>query len=86
MPSLIELWDACAADIFPGMTLPMTSCSVERLFSATHRINTHLRASMVTERLNNLTLLSFERELIETLDYVKIISIFNSKARRLCLV
>ena len=64
---------ACAADIFPGMNcllrafiiLPMTSCSVERLFSATHRINTRLRASMVTERLNNLTLLSFERELTE---------------------
>ncbi len=94
MPSLIELLDACAADIFPGMnrllraiiTLPMTSCSVERLFSATHRINTRLRASMVTERLNNLTLLSFERELTETLDYDEIISIFNSKPRRLHLV
>lgn len=80
MPSLIELLDACAADIFPGMnfllraliTLPMMSCSV---FSA-----------MVTERLNNLTLLSFERELTETLDYDEIISIFNSKARRLRLV
>lgn len=70
-PSLIEVLDSCPEDIFPNIncllraiiTLPLTSCSVERLFSATNRIKTRLRSSMLTGRLNNLTLLSFEREL-----------------------
>jgi len=38
-PSLIEVLDSCDEDVFPNMnsvliTLPVTSCSVERLFSA----------------------------------------------------
>ncbi len=93
-PSLIEVLDSCPGDIFPNIksllmaiiTLPMTSCSVERLFSVTNRIKTCLRSSMLTGRLNNLPLLSFERELTDKLDYDEIINIFNSKPRRLRLV
>ncbi|KAJ4947754.1 hypothetical protein JOQ06_009787 [Pogonophryne albipinna] len=92
-PSL-EVLDSCASDIFPNfnkllrviITLPMTSCSVERLFSTVGRIKTSLRASMTTVRLNNLSLLSFERELCDSLDYDEIITIFNCKPRRLRLV
>lgn len=93
-PSLMEVLDICAPDIFPNLskllraiiTLPMTSCSVERLFSTAGRIKTHLRASMSTTRLNNLSILSFEKELCDTLDYDEIISIFNARPRRLRLV
>uniref|UniRef100_A0A667Y2X2 TTF-type domain-containing protein n=1 Tax=Myripristis murdjan TaxID=586833 RepID=A0A667Y2X2_9TELE len=92
--SLVEVMDICAPDIFPNLnnllriivTLPMTSCSVERLFSTSGRIKTHLRTSMCTGRLNNLALLSFENELCESLDYDEIISVFNRKPRRLRLV
>lgn len=46
--TLIEVLDACRRDIFPNMdslllallTLPMTTCTVERLFSAVSRIKT----------------------------------------------
>lgn len=93
-PTLMEILDSCPPDIFPNMnsllraiiTLPLTSCSVERLFSATNRIQARLRSSMLTGRLNNLTLLSFEREMIDSSDYDDIINAFNSKPRRLRLV
>ncbi|MGH0120104.1 UNVERIFIED_CONTAM: hypothetical protein FKN15_062794 [Acipenser sinensis] len=91
-PSLIKVFDNCNLDIFPNVnvllraqiTLPMTTCSVEKFFSTTNRIKTATRASMLTSRLNNLSLLSFERELCDSLDYDSIIALFNSKPR--CLV
>lgn len=91
--SLMEVLDNTPEDIFPNVnktiraliTLPMTSCSVERLFSTTNRIKTSMRSSMITARLNNLSLLSFERELADTLNYDEIISIFMQKPRRLRL-
>lgn len=93
-PSLMEVLDNCPGEIFPNVsallrvviTLPMTSCTQERLFSTMNRIKTRLRVSVSTPHLNNFTLLSFEQELSEPLDYDEIISIFNSKPRRLCLV
>ncbi len=68
------------------VTLPMTACTVEILFSTAHRIKTRLRSSMSTLRHNNLSLLSMERELADSLDNEDIIAIFNSKPRRLRLV
>lgn len=92
--SIMSVLDSCPDDIFPNInsllriivTLPMTSCSVERLFSTTTRIKNRLRTSMTSARLNHFSLLSFERELTDTLDYDEIITIFNSKPRRLRLV
>uniref|UniRef100_A0A3B4VA62 TTF-type domain-containing protein n=1 Tax=Seriola dumerili TaxID=41447 RepID=A0A3B4VA62_SERDU len=92
-PSLFEVLDACPRDIFPKMngllrallTLPMTSCTVERLFSAVNRIKTCTRATMLTGRLNSLSLLSFEKELTNSLQYSDIFKVFNSKPRRLKL-
>ncbi len=68
------------------VTLPMTTCTVERLFSAAHRIKTRLRSSMSTRRHNSLSLLSMEHELADSLDNEEIIALFNSKPRRLRLV
>ena len=93
-PKLINVLDNTPCDIFPGIhnmikalvTLPMTSCTVERLFSTTNRIKTCLRTSMLTSRLNNLSLLSFEREETEKMNYDEIITVFNSKPRRLRLI
>lgn len=91
--TLFEVLDACPRDIFPKMngllrallTLPMTSCTVERLFSAVNRIKTCTRATMLTGRLNSLSLLSFEKELTDSLQYSDIFKVFNSKPRRLQL-
>ena len=73
----VEVPDACPRDIFPNMnsllrallTLPMITCTVERLFPAVNRMKTGTRATMLTDRLNSLTQLSFERELTDSLEY-----------------
>ena len=81
--------DACPRDIFSQheqlLTLPMKTRTVGRLFSAANRIKTGPRATMLTDRLNSLSLLSFERELTDSLEYQEIIAVFSTKPRRLLL-
>ena len=91
--SIMSVLDSCPDDIFPYInsllmiivTLPMTSCSVERLFSTTTRIKHRLHTSVTRAQLNHFSLLSFERQLTDTLAYDEIITIFNSKPRHLRL-
>jgi len=49
------------------LTLPSTSVSVERSFSCLKRIKTYLRNTISQERLNSLSIISIEKELIEQL-------------------
>ncbi|KAG6927717.1 zinc finger MYM-type containing 1 [Chelydra serpentina] len=51
------------------LTLPVSNCSGERSFSQLKRIKSALRATMVQERLNSLTLLSIESEMINSIDF-----------------
>jgi phosphotransferase system IIB component len=44
-----------------AITIPVSSCSAERCFSAVKRIMTRLRTSMSDERLTDLTILSTHR-------------------------
>ena len=44
-------------------TLPVTSCSSERSFSALKRIKTHIRSSMINDRLTSLTLLHVHHDI-----------------------
>ena len=46
-----------------AMTYGTSTATVERSFSSLHRIKTYLRSTMSQERLDNLALLSIEREL-----------------------
>lgn len=56
--TLVEVFGACLHDIFPNMnsllrallTLPMMTCTVERLFSAFNRIKTGTRVTPLTDR------------------------------------
>ena len=80
-------------DIFPEiyklyvflMTLPSTSCTVERMFSTMNKIKTKSRFSMLTTRLSNLSVLSFENEITKDLDLDEIVNMFKKKSRRLLL-
>jgi len=45
------------------LVIPVSSATVERSFSTMKRIKTYLRSTMTSSRLNNLTLLSIEREI-----------------------
>lgn len=89
---LLEVMDNCDKNIFPSIykmlqiliTLPQTSCTVERMFSTVKRVKTRLRSKMSTERLSNLTLLSMEKELTKSLDRNRVLDVFRSmKHRRL---
>ena len=92
-PSIIEVLDSCNKDVFPNMnclqriliTLPVTSCSVEYLFSVVNRIKSTSGATMLKERLNRIVLLMFEKELAEKPDSDEIINAFKAKPRRLAL-
>eukprot|EP00064_Thunnus_orientalis_P001800 superscaffoldBa00000123_g1803 len=66
---------ALMADEYKGESkreLIAVCVSVERPFSTAGRIKTDLRSSISTVRLNNLALLSFEKELCDSLDYDEI--------------
>ena len=58
--------DICDRDIFPNIhvllriaaTLPVTTCTCERSFSTLRRLNTYLRATQSTDRLDALALIN----------------------------
>lgn len=74
------------------LSLPATSASVERSFSALKRIKTFARNSMSQSRLSNLSMIAIERNLVKTLQetsefYDKIIDHYaNKKNRRIELI
>lgn len=49
------------------LTIPSTSCSVERSFSCLKRLKTYLRNSTSQERLNDLAIISIEKKLLNEL-------------------
>lgn len=48
------------------LVVPVSSASAERSFSTMKRVKAYLRSTMTSRRLNNLTLLSIEREISGT--------------------
>ena len=52
--------------------------SVERKFSKQKLIKSYLRLTMSQERLNELTLISIEKEILKETDYNKLINNFTS--------
>ena len=61
-------------------TLPMTSCSSERSFSAMKRLKDYSRRTVRNERLDSLALLYIHRDKIT--DYEKVINQFTEVNRR----
>ena len=74
LDTLIDVLDVIDKDIFPDIynlyqilvTILQTSCKVERMFSSVKRIKTRLRSQITTVRLNNLALLSIEKDILRT--------------------
>ncbi|XP_022883344.1 zinc finger MYM-type protein 1-like [Olea europaea var. sylvestris] len=64
------------------LTIPVTVASAERSFSKLKLIKTYIRSTMSQQRLNGLAMLSIEKEMVEQLDYTKLIDIFASKTAR----
>lgn len=66
------------------LTIPVTVASGERSFSKLKLIKNYLRSTMSDERLNNLAILSIEKEIATQLDITEIIKNFaDLKARKI---
>lgn len=69
-------------------TIPTTTASVERSFSSLKRIHTYCRSTQTQERMNNLSIISIEKELVFKLRtnrnkfYEDVIKKFTEKERR----
>ena len=54
------------------LTIPVTSATSERSFSALRRVLTYLRSSMIEEKLNNYIVLHIHKHLTDSCDLVEI--------------
>lgn len=65
------------------LTLPVSNASGERSFSKLGIIKHKLRTTMLEERLNNLTLMSIEHDMLAQMDFEEIINDFARKKSHL---
>jgi hypothetical protein len=61
------------------LTIPTTTATGERSFSALNRIKTHLHCTMTQQRLNHVIIPHIHKEKLEHLDLNRIYSEFISK-------
>lgn len=59
-----------------AFTLPVSSATCERSFSAMRRVYTWLRTSMLQERFTNLAIIHIERDLSNAINSEDILNIF----------
>ena len=64
------------------LTIPVTTASSERTFSAMRRLKNYLRSSMTQERLNHVLLLHCHKPQIDSIDIHHIASSFISVKER----
>lgn len=69
-----------------ALTLPISSATCERSFSALRKIKTWLRVSMGQERLTDLSILYIEKDLTKLININKVIDSFAEKDRRINLI
>ena len=66
------------------LTIPVTVAFAERSFSKLKLIKSYLKSTMLQERLNELAILSIEKEMLVELEHKNLISNFASqKARKI---
>jgi hypothetical protein len=69
------------------LTLPVTSASCERAHSKVDLVKSAVRASMDSERLEDLVLISSEKNILDALDMSSVVDRFAlSSSRRLLLL
>lgn len=82
----------CDSDIYPNIntlltiaaTWPVTTCECERSFSGLRRLNTYLRSTQTSERLDSLAMMHVHRDL--PVNIGEVIDMFSSQyPRRMAL-
>lgn len=68
--------------------MPVSTACCERSFSSLKRIKSYLRTRMTNERLNNISILSVEKDISKLIDLNEVVDKFASlnKNRRIKLV
>ena len=65
------------------LTLPVSAASAERSLSKLNLIKTNLRTTMIQERLNGLSMISIEKDILKEIEIDELIKDFASaKARK----
>ena len=64
------------------LTILITVASVKRSFSKLKLLKSYLRSTMSQERLNELSILSIEQNLLENIEYKSLISNFAAQIMR----
>lgn len=64
------------------LCLMVTNCSGERSFSQLKRIKNELRTSMLQERLNNLSIMSIESDILQETEFEDLIEDFAQQKSR----
>ena len=64
------------------LTISVTVASVKRSFSKLKLLKSYLRSTMSQERLNELSILSIEQNLLENIEYKSLISNFAAQTVR----
>jgi hypothetical protein len=67
------------------LTIPISSASCERSFSAMKKIKTWLRTSLVHDRFSDLSILNFEKDISINIKSDDILNIFADTNRYLSL-
>ncbi|KAL5246073.1 hypothetical protein ACI65C_013481 [Semiaphis heraclei] len=66
------------------MTIPPTTCTIERSFSTLRRVKTWLRSTMTEQRLSGLCILSIHRQKIDDLNLIQgVVDEFSKNKRNL---
>ena len=68
-----------------ALTISVSTAKCERSFSALKRIKSYLRSSMSEQRLNDMAILSIERDLTKEIEKEDIITQFSQTYRRISL-
>ncbi|KAI4817225.1 hypothetical protein KUCAC02_009501 [Chaenocephalus aceratus] len=91
VPDIATVFQIIDSDMFPtlkavlqvALTIPVSSCSCERSFSALRRLHTWLRSTMGQERLNDLAIMSIAKDFLDAITPDNIIDRFAQlKPRR----
>ena len=68
------------------LMLMVTNCSAERSFSKLKLVKNRLRTSMTNNRLNNLSIMSIENDILRNIKFDQLIEDFaNNKSRKVSI-